>query len=70
MLLTYSLKGMVRTDLCVYFNQEEYAQLEEAISEINHLIDKSSPIRKKTVLTGYLWKLTAMSKMIRIKMVF
>ena len=34
-LLTYSLKGMVRMDLCVYLNEEEYKKLEDSIGEIN-----------------------------------
>ena len=37
-LLTYSLKGMVRMDLCVYLN-EEYKNLEDSMGEINQWIE-------------------------------
>ena len=30
-LLTYTLKAIVRTDLCVYLKEEEYAELEKCI---------------------------------------
>ena len=34
-LLTYTLKGIVRTDLCVYLNEEEYGELEKSTGQIN-----------------------------------
>ena len=38
-LLMYTLKGMVRMDLCVYLNEEEYKKLEDSIGEINQWIE-------------------------------
>ena len=47
-LLTRSLKGRVRMDLCVYLNEEEYKKLEDSIGEINKWIeDIGIPTHKK-----------------------
>ena len=58
-LLTYTLKGIVRKDLCVYLNQKQYGELEKCIDQINQWIEKVVPSKKKTVLKGYVWKLKA-----------
>ena len=34
-LLTYTLKSIVRTDLYVYLNEEEYVELDKCIGQIN-----------------------------------
>ena len=41
---------MVRADLCIYLNEEEYKKLEAYL------------LTKKNVLKGYVWKLTSMDK--------
>ena len=47
-LLDYSLKGMVRMDLCIYLNEEEYKNLEDSMGEINQWIeDIGIPNHKK-----------------------
>ena len=47
-LLTHSLKGRVRKDLCVYLNEEEYKKLEDSIGEIYQWIeDIGIPTHKK-----------------------
>ena len=47
-LLTHSLKGRVRKDLCVYLNDEEYKKLEDSIGEIYQWIeDFGIPTHKK-----------------------
>ena len=62
-LLTYSLKGMVTMDLCIYLNEEEYKKLEDSISEINQWIeDTGIPTRKRNVLKMYGWKITSAEK--------
>ena len=58
-LLTYTMKGNVRTDLCVYLNEEEYAELEKSVGQINQWIETIVPAKKKSVLKGYVWKLNA-----------
>ena len=58
---TYTLKGIVRTDLCIYLNEEEYAELEKCIGQINQWIEKIVP-SKMTVLKGYVWKLEAQNE--------
>ena len=37
-LLMHSLKGKVRTALCIYLNEEKYNNLEHFVSEINQWI--------------------------------
>ena len=47
-LLTHSLKGWVRKDLCIYLNEEEYKKLEDSIGEIYQWIeDIGIPTHKK-----------------------
>ena len=68
-LLMYSLKGMVRMDLCVYLNEEEYKKLEDSIGEINQWIeDIGVPTHKRNVLKMYRWKITFAKKMNRMNM--
>ena len=62
-LFTYSLKGMVRMDLCIYLNEEEYKKLEDSIGEINQWIeDIGVPTHKRNVLKMYGWKITFAKK--------
>ena len=62
-LLTYSLKGMVRMDLCIYLNEEEYKKLEDSVGEINQWIeDTGVPTCKRNVLKMYGWKITSAKK--------
>ena len=62
-LLTYSLKGMVRMDFCVYLNEEEYKKLEDSIGEINQWIeDIGVPTHRRNVLKMYGWKITSAEK--------
>ena len=49
----------MRQDLCVYLNEEEYAELEKSVGHINQWIETIVPAKKKSVLKGYVWKLKA-----------
>ena len=62
-LFTYSLKGMVRMDLYVYLNEEEYKKLEDSIGKINQWIEGIGvPTHKRNVLKMYRWKITFAKK--------
>ena len=60
-LMTYSVKGSLRRDLCVYLTQEEYEALENHISDINHATELTTPStstnKKPLLLCSYKWKI-------------
>ena len=60
-LMTYSVKGSPRRDLCAYLTQEEYEALESHIPDINHAIEITTPStstnKKLLLLYSYKWKI-------------
>ena len=56
-LMTFTVKGAPKRDLCVYLTENEYKELEKIIPQNNECVENAVPQSKKTFLTAYQWAL-------------